>query len=77
MLIQAGLDDYTLNTEVNGNLLFPSDEGKSVVLVELKDMASIRDVLRAQGFGVETSIAAVRFTYIFFAAISQFKFKHV
>ncbi len=59
MCLECGVDDYILNTKVDGNILTPSEEGKSVILVELKDMAPLRDLLRDKKFEVETSIAAV------------------
>ena len=57
--LESGVDDYTLNVDVDGGLLSPGEEGKSVVFVDLKDLATLRDALRAKNYLVEASIAAV------------------
>jgi len=57
--LNAGVDDYDFRNMVDGNPLNPSEEGKTVVYVDMKDMSAIRDALREAGYQVETSIAAV------------------
>lgn len=59
MCLNAGVDDYDLRTSVTGNPLNPPDEGRSVVYVNMNDMATMRDALTAAGLKLETSIAAV------------------
>lgn len=59
LCLNAGVDDYDFRSEVDGNPLNPSEEGKTVVFVDMKDMAAIRDALSQAGFQSETSIAAV------------------
>ena len=57
--LENNVDDYILNIDVDGGFLSPSDEGKSVIFVDLKDLAALRDALRAKNYLVEASIAAV------------------
>lgn len=57
--LECDVEDYELRTAVDGNPLNPSDEGKCVIYVESKDMASLRDALRSRDFVLETSLAAV------------------
>lgn len=59
LCLNACVDDYDLRTEVDGNPLNPTEEGKSTVYVDMKDMAAMRDALRSAGYQLETSIAAV------------------
>ena len=56
---QAGVDDYELRTEVDGNPLGPPEEGQASIYVDVKDMAALRDALRAAGYDLETSLASV------------------
>lgn len=57
--LESGVDDYDLRTAVDGCPLNPSEEGKSVVYVELGEMASLRDSLKAKDFPVEVKLAYV------------------
>lgn len=57
--LESGVDDYELRTEVDGNPLGPQEEGKASVYVDVKDMAALRDALRAAGVELETVLAAV------------------
>jgi transcriptional/translational regulatory protein YebC/TACO1 len=57
--LENGVDDYELRTAVDGNPLGPQEEGKASVYVDVKDMAALRDALRAGGFELETVLAAV------------------
>mmetsp|Transcript_19154 Transcript_19154/g.27391 ORF Transcript_19154/g.27391 Transcript_19154/m.27391 type:complete len:289 (+) Transcript_19154:12-878(+) len=57
--LECGVDDYDLRTVVDGCPLNPQDEGKSVVFVELNDMAAMRDALKAKSFPVEVKLAYV------------------
>lgn len=59
LCLEVGVDDYLLKTEIDGCLSSPSDENKSVIYVDLKDMGALRDILRTKGRTVETSIAAL------------------
>jgi transcriptional/translational regulatory protein YebC/TACO1 len=57
--LESGVDDYELRTEVDGSPLNPAEDGKCVVYVDPKDMAPLRDALKAQGLSLETKLAAV------------------
>ena len=57
--LDSGVDDYDLRTAVDGNPLNPTEEGRSVIFVDLKDMAAMRDALRSKSFELETSLASV------------------
>jgi len=57
--LECGVDDYDLRTVVDGCPLNPQDEGKSVVFVELNDMAAMRDALKVKSFPVEVKLAYV------------------
>lgn len=59
MSFDSGVDDYDLRTAVDGNPLNPSEEGKSTIFVDLKDMSAMRDALRGKAFELETSLASV------------------
>ena len=59
LCLQGGVDDFELRTKVDGNLLSPKAEGKSVVYVSVNDMTAMRDALRNAGHQLETSLAAV------------------
>ncbi|RYH00383.1 YebC/PmpR family DNA-binding transcriptional regulator [archaeon] len=59
LCLDVGVDDYELRSEPNGCPLNPTEEGKSVVYVDLKDMAAMRDVLRGKGLTVQTKLAYV------------------
>lgn len=59
LCLDNGIDDYELKTDVDGNPLNPKEEGKCVVYVDMKDMSAMRDVLRANKYVLETSIAQV------------------
>eukprot|EP01041_Mallomonas_annulata_P001786 gene1786-3469_t len=59
MCLECGVDDFQLHTNADGFLSSPKEDGKSVVFVSLPDMPSMRDALRAAGFQVETSLAAI------------------
>lgn len=56
LCLDAGVDDYDLRTVIDGNPNNPSEEGRCVVYVDMKDMAALRDALRGAGFQLETSI---------------------
>ena len=59
LCLEVGVDDYLLKTEIDGCFSSPTDENKSVIYVDLKDMGALRDILRSKGRAVETSIAAI------------------
>lgn len=59
LCLELEVDDYDLRTEVNGSPLNPSEEGKCVIFVDGSAMAALRDALRAKGYEVDTSFAAV------------------
>lgn len=56
--LEAGVDDYSLYTKSDGGVFSPEEEGKSVVVIDLKDLGALRDTLRAQGLVVEANVAA-------------------
>lgn len=57
LCLENGVDDYDIRTTVDGCPLNPSEDGKSVVYVNMKDMAVLRDALRAKDIHVETKLA--------------------
>ncbi len=59
LCLEAGVDDYDLRTEVDGNPTNPGEDGKCVIYVNMQDMAAIRDSLRNAGYQLETSIANI------------------
>ena len=59
LCLENGIDDYDLRTVVNGCPLNPQEEGKSVIYVDLKDMAPMRDSLKLKNFELETKLASV------------------
>jgi len=59
LCLEVGVDDYELRSEVDGNPLNPSEEGRCSIYVNLNDMSHMRDALRSAGYIVETSIKQV------------------
>lgn len=59
LCLENNVDDYELLTEVTGCPLNPMEEGQSVVFVDMKDMATLRDVLREKNIAVEARLQSV------------------
>lgn len=59
LCLQNDVDDFQLRAVANGCILSPKEDGKCAIYVDLKDMAPLRDALRALGHTVETSLAAL------------------
>ena len=56
LCLSAEIDDYELRTVCNGDISNPSHPNTSTLYVEVKDLAIMRDLLRTNGFLVDTSI---------------------
>jgi len=59
LCLENDIDDYELRSEVDGCILSPSEEGACSVYVDLKDMATLRDALRAKNLQVVTRLVSV------------------
>lgn len=57
--LESDVSDYELRTVVDGCPLSPQEDGKSVVYVDLPDMVSMRDALKAKNFEIEVKLANI------------------
>lgn len=58
LCLEQDVDDYVLNTVVDGCVANPTEEGKCVVFVDSKDMVAVRDALIAKDYEVDTGLRA-------------------
>jgi YebC/PmpR family DNA-binding regulatory protein len=57
--LENDIDDYILNTVADGSVVSPTEEGKCVVFVDVKEMGVLRNALLAKEYQVETCLRAV------------------
>lgn len=57
--MEAGVDDYVLNTVCNGLQSSPREEGDSTIFVEMNDMSAMRDALLEAEYELTTSLQFV------------------
>merc|ERR1711871_806313 len=54
--LECGVDDFELNTDVNGSQFSPDEEGKQVVYIAMNDMTALRDALSNARYKVSNSL---------------------
>eukprot|EP00600_Ochromonadales_sp_CCMP1393_P006172 CAMPEP_0174957496 /NCGR_PEP_ID=MMETSP0004_2-20121128/2104_1 /TAXON_ID=420556 /ORGANISM="Ochromonas sp., Strain CCMP1393" /LENGTH=222 /DNA_ID=CAMNT_0016205611 /DNA_START=283 /DNA_END=951 /DNA_ORIENTATION=- len=59
LCLENDIDDYDLRTVSDGCVLNPQEDGHSVIYVDQKDMAAMRDCLLAKELPIETKLASL------------------
>lgn len=57
--LECGVDDYQLRTDIDGCVSSPMEENTSVIYVDLKNMAALRDALTAKGYDISARLMSI------------------